>query len=394
MNRLTYKSTIIASFIGYVSQAITINFISLLFVTFNETYGIEFSKITVVVTINFMIQLLTDLMASRFAHKIGTRACLLISHILCGVGLIALAVLPSVIDPYAGIIIAACIYGVGGGLLEVMVSPVVEACPTGNKAGVMSVLHSFYCWGVTATVLLCTLFFVIFGVEKWQVLSCILAIVPLANTILFAKVPLYSLSEETEDKPEYKKLFSQKIFILMLFIMACAGASEISVSQWVSAFAEKSFNVSKTMGDVIGVCGFSVFMGFSRVLYGRISRKVAVRNAMLFSVVLCIVSYLMIGLSPHPAVGLAGCMLCGFSVGVFWPGTFSLSTQYVKNGGTTMFALLALAGDLGCSSGPTFVGFISGMFGDNLQTGILCATVIPVVFLFALLSLKKEKKEI
>lgn len=392
MKKLTYKSTMFASFIGYVSQAITINFISLLFVMFNKNYGIELSKITVVVILNFMIQLLTDLLASRFAHKVGTRGCLLISHILCGVGLIALGILPNVIDPFCGIIISACIYGVGGGLLEVMVSPVVEACPTKNKAGVMSVLHSFYCWGVTGTVLLCTLFFVLFGIEKWPILSCILALIPLGNAILFAKVPLYSLSEDTEDKPEYKKLFSQKIFILMLCIMACSGASEISVSQWVSAFAERSFNISKTTGDIIGVCGFSVFMGLSRLLYGKISRVIPVKNAMLASVVLCIASYLMIGLSSAPIVGLVGCMLCGFSVGVFWPGTFSLSTQYVKNGGTTMFALLALAGDLGCSTGPALVGFVSGAFGDNLQMGILFATIIPIVFFFLLMALRNKKE--
>lgn len=392
MKKLTYKSTMFASFIGYVSQAITINFISLLFVMFNKNYGIELSKITVVVILNFMIQLLTDLLASRFAHKVGTRGCLLISHILCGVGLIALGILPNVIDPFCGIIISACIYGVGGGLLEVMVSPVVEACPTKNKAGVMSVLHSFYCWGVTGTVLLCTLFFVLFGIEKWPILSCILALIPLGNTILFAKVPLYSLSEDTEDKPEYKKLFSQKIFILMLCIMACSGASEISVSQWVSAFAERSFNISKTTGDIIGVCGFSVFMGLSRLLYGKISRVIPVKNAMLASVVLCIASYLMIGLSSAPIVGLIGCMMCGFSVGVFWPGTFSLSTQYVKNGGTTMFALLALAGDLGCSTGPALVGFVSGAFGDNLQLGVLFATIIPTVFFFLLMTLRNKKE--
>lgn len=392
MKKLTYKSTMLASFIGYVSQAITINFISLLFVMFNKNYGIELSKITVVVILNFMIQLLTDLLASRFAHEVGTRGCLLISHILCGVGLIALGILPNVIDPFCGIIISACIYGVGGGLLEVMVSPVVEACPTKNKAGVMSVLHSFYCWGVTGTVLLCTLFFVLFGIEKWPILSCILALIPLGNAILFAKVPLYSLSEDTEDKPEYKKLFNQKIFILMLCIMACSGASEISVSQWVSAFAERSFNISKTTGDIIGVCGFSVFMGLSRLLYGKISRVIPVKNAMLASVVLCIASYLMIGLSSVPIVGLVGCMLCGFSVGVFWPGTFSLSTQYVKNGGTTMFALLALAGDLGCSTGPALVGFVSGAFGDNLQMGILFATIIPIVFFFLLMALRNKKE--
>lgn len=392
MKKLTYKSTMFASFIGYVSQAITINFISLLFVMFNKNYGIELSKITVVVILNFMIQLLTDLLASRFAHKVGTRGCLLISHILCGVGLIALGILPNVIDPFCGIIISACIYGVGGGLLEVMVSPVVEACPTKNKAGVMSVLHSFYCWGVTGTVLLCTLFFVLFGIEKWPILSCILALIPLGNAILFAKVPLYSLSEDTEDKPEYKKLFSQKIFILMLCIMACSGASEISVSQWVSAFAERSFNISKTTGDIIGVCGFSVFMGLSRLLYGKISRVIPVKNAMLASVVLCIASYLMIGLSSAPIVGLIGCMMCGFSVGVFWPGTFSLSTQYVKNGGTTMFALLALAGDLGCSTGPALVGFVSGAFGDNLQLGVLFATIIPTVFFFLLMTLRNKKE--
>lgn len=393
MKKLDYKHTIIACFIGYISQAIIVNFPPLLFLTFNTSYGIELSKITLVITLIFIVQLITDLLASRYAHKLGTRKCLVLAHIMCAVGLVLLASLPELIDAYTGIIIASVIYAVGGGLLEVMVSPVVEACPTENKAGVMSILHSFYCWGVVGTVILCTVFFVLFGTARWQILSCLLALVPLCNMILFTKVPIFNIAEESNDKPCYKKLFSQKIFILMLFMMICSGASEVAVSQWVSAFAERGFNISKTMGDMIGACGFALFMGISRAIYGKLSERISIKLAMLISAFLCIVSYLMISLSDSALIGLSGCMLCGFSVGVFWPGTISLAADNVKFGGTTMFALLALGGDIGCSLGPTIVGVVSGINGDNLKLGILAATVVPVVFFAGLLFLKTKPRQ-
>lgn len=393
MSKLNHKHTIAACFIGYISQAIIVNFAPLLFLTFSTTYGIPLEQITLLITVNFVVQLFTDLLASKYAHRLGYRKCIVLAHILCTLGLIFMTFLPDMMPPLAGLLISVSLYAVGGGLLEVLVSPIVESCPAPNKAGIMSLLHSFYCWGVVATVLISTGFFVLFGIENWKILSVLLALVPFFNIFFFAIVPLYPIGSEENDEPNYKKLFTQKIFWLMIIMMICAGASELAVSQWASSFAEKGLQVDKTTGDLLGACGFAVTMGCARVLYAKFSEKISMKYATMASAILCIISYLLIGLSPTPVVGLIGCILCGFSVGVFWPGTFSLAAESVKFGGTTMFALLALAGDLGCSSGPTVAGFMAGIFGGNLQHGILCAIVFPIVMLLSLFFLKSEKRK-
>ncbi|MBR6744126.1 MAG: MFS transporter [Clostridia bacterium] len=394
MKKLTHKHTIFACFIGYISQAIIVNFAPLLFLTFSETYEIPLEQITLLITINFVTQLLTDLLASEYIQKIGYRRAILLAHICCALGLVCMAVLPDVINSFAGLLISTMIYAVGGGLLEVLVSPIVESCPSKNKAGIMSLLHSFYCWGVVATILLSTAFFVFVGIERWRLLACLFALVPFLNVFFFSVVPLYPIGEEENDAPNYKKLFSQKIFWLMLIMMVCSGASELAVAQWASSFAESALAVDKTTGDLLGACGFAVTMGIARVLYARFSEKIPMKYATMACSVLCIVSYLIIGLSPYPVLALIGCILCGFSVGIFWPGTFSLATESVKFGGTTMFALLALSGDLGCSSGPTVAGWMASLFGGNLRHGILCAVIFPVILLCCLFFLKDKPKNV
>ncbi|MBQ2987743.1 MAG: MFS transporter [Clostridia bacterium] len=394
MKKLTHKHTIFACFIGYISQAIIVNFAPLLFLTFSETYEIPLEQITLLITINFVTQLLTDLLASEYVQKIGYRRAILLAHICCALGLVCMAVLPDVINSFAGLLISTMIYAVGGGLLEVLVSPIVESCPSKNKAGIMSLLHSFYCWGVVATILLSTAFFVFVGIERWRLLACLFALVPFLNVFFFSVVPLYPIGEEENDAPNYKKLFSQKIFWLMLIMMVCSGASELAVAQWASSFAESALAVDKTTGDLLGACGFAVTMGIARVLYARFSEKIPMKYATMACSVLCIVSYLIIGLSPYPVLALIGCILCGFSVGIFWPGTFSLATESVKFGGTTMFALLALSGDLGCSSGPTVAGWMAALFGGNLRHGILCAVIFPVILLCCLFFLKDKPKNV
>ena len=392
MTKLNHKHTIAACFIGYISQAIIVNFAPLLFLTFSETYHIPLEKITLLITFNFVTQLTTDLLASRYVQKIGYRKAIMLAHILCALGLCSMAFLPEWIDSFTGLLISTMIYAVGGGLLEVLVSPIVESCPSKNKAGIMSLLHSFYCWGVVATVLFSTGFFVLFGTENWKILSCLFALIPFCNIFLFSFVPLYPIGEEENDKPNYKKLFSQKVFWLMLMMMVCAGASELAVAQWASSFAESALQVDKTTGDLLGACGFAVTMGIARVLYAKFSEKIPMKYATMFCSSLCIVSYLIIGLSPYPMLALVGCIICGFAVGIFWPGTFSLATESVKFGGTTMFALLALSGDLGCSTGPSLAGFAAALFGGDLQKGILCAIIFPVILLGCLFFLKTEKK--
>ena len=382
----SYKSTMCACFTGYIVQAIVNNFAPLLFVTFQKTFDIPLSQITALITVNFVIQLLIDLLSAGFIDKIGYRASAVLSHVFAAVGLILLTVLPEVFaSPFVGLLIAVIIYAVGGGLLEVLVSPIMEACPTENKEKAMSLLHSFYCWGHMAVVLLSTLFFTAFGISNWRILAIFWALIPIVNAIFFTQVPIYSLQEEGEKGLTLKELCGNKVFWLMMIMMVCSGASEQAVSQWASTFAEQGLGVSKTVGDLAGPLAFAALMGTSRLLYGKFGDKLNLNKCMFFSACLCVISYLCIALIPVPAIGLIGCALCGFSVGVLWPGTFSKSSAAIKRGGTVMFAMLALAGDLGCSGGPTLAGLVSGNFNNNLHIGILSAIIFPTIMLLCLL---------
>lgn len=388
-----YQKTLYACFIGYTVQAIVNNFVPLLFLTFHTSYAIPLTKITMLVTINFGLQLLVDLLSVGFVDKIGYRASLVIAHICAAGGLILLTILPDLTaDSFTGLLIAVMIYAVGGGLLEVLISPVVEACPTDNKEKAMSLLHSFYCWGHVGVVIISTVFFGVFGIANWKILAFIWAAVPIMNAVLFLKVPIASLMEEGDTGMTLKELFSQKIFWVLMLMMVCAGASEQAVSQWASTFAEMGLNVSKTVGDLAGPMAFAVLMGTARVFYGKYGEKINLDHFMIYSGILCIASYLCISLLPSPILSLAGCAVCGLSVGILWPGTFSKASASLSRGGTAMFALLALAGDVGCSGGPTLVGMVSGRFEDNLKLGILAAIIFPVLLLLGILAGRKLKK--
>lgn len=387
-----YQKTLYACFIGYIVQAIINNFVPLLFLTFQSTYNISLSKITFLVTVNFGLQLIVDLLAIGFVDRIGYRASALLAHIFAATGLILLTILPDLMaDAYMGIFISVMVYAIGGGLLEVLISPIVEACPTDNKEKAMSLLHSFYCWGHVSVVLLSTLFFTIFGIHNWKMLAIFWAIIPIMNTIFFAKVPIASLIAGDETSLKLKDLVKKKVFWVLMLLMVCAGASEQAVSQWASTFAEKGLHVSKTIGDLAGPMLFAILMGTSRAIYGKYGHKINLDRFMLFSGFACIISYLIISLSPYPVLGLIGCGLCGLSVGILWPGTFSIASASIRGGGTAMFAFLALAGDLGCSGGPTFVGLISSAFSDNLKAGILGAIVFPILLILGILVLGRMK---
>lgn len=383
--KTNYKPTIYACFVGYIVQAIINNFAPLLFLTFQDSYGIPLSKITFLVTFNFLFQLAVDLIAAVVIDKIGYRVAAVAAHVFAAAGLVSMAFLPELMpDPFAGLLISVVIYALGGGLLEVLISPIVEACPTDNKEAAMSLLHSFYCWGHVGVVLLSTLFFLTAGIEHWKVLAILWAVIPVINGIVFTRVPIAKLLSDEEKGMSIKELVSGKTFWIFILLMFCAGSCEQAVSQWASAFAEKGLNISKTLGDLAGPMLFAVCMGTSRVLYSKIGEKLQLRKAMVFCGLLCLGSYLMISLSPFPLIGLIGCGICGFSVGLLWPGTFSLAAVGLPRGGTAMFALLALAGDLGCSMGPTLVGRVSAAAGDDLRKGILAAIVLPVMLLAAL----------
>ena len=377
-----YNKTLYACFIGYIVQAVVNNFVPLLFLTFQNQYQIPLGKIAMLITVNFGLQLLIDLASVGFIDRIGYRASAVLAHVCSAAGLILLTILPELFrDPFTGILLAVMIYAVGGGLLEVLVSPIVESCPTENKEKAMSILHSFYCWGHVGVVLFSTLFFHLSGTENWKILALLWAVIPAANGIFFCKVPVPQPGEDGEPGLTLRELAGKKVFWIFILLMLCAGASEQAVSQWASAFAEKGLGVDKTVGDLAGPMAFAVLMGSSRAFYGKYGEKINLERFMICSGILCILSYLVISLVPVPVISLAGCALCGLSVGILWPGTFSMASAEVKGGGTAMFALLALAGDLGCSAGPGLAGAVSGYFGDNLHAGILAAVIFPVLLL-------------
>ena len=394
VRRVSFQRTINACFAGYVVQAVVNNFVPLLFVMFQDSYQIPLSKITLLITVNFIFQLVIDILSAGFIDKIGYKTSVIIAHFCAAAGLISLTVLPEIFgDPFVGILVSVMIYAVGGGLLEVLLSPIVEACSTANKEKAMSLLHSFYCWGHMGVVLLSTVFFSVFGISNWKVLALIWALIPVINGIVFFTAPIYSLQEEGEKGLSLKELLSKGVFWVMILLMVCSGASEQAVSQWASTFAEQGLGVSKTIGDLAGPMAFAFMMGLSRLFYGKYGDRIDLDKFMSGSTVLCLVSYLCISFAPFPVLSLAGCAVCGFSVGILWPGSFSKAAAAIKGGGTAMFAFLALAGDLGCSSGPTLAGFVSSHMGDNLKAGILAAIIFPVLMLAGIFLSRKVKQQ-
>lgn len=383
-SKINYSNTIRACFVGYIVQAVVNNYLPLLLLTFNKFYHITLAELTLLVSINFIVQLITDSLSVLFIDKIGYRLSMIIAHILAMIGLVLLAISPNIVDDSFPIMLfSVVIYAIGGGLLEVLVSPIVEACPTERKELVMSTLHSFYCWGQVGVVFFSTIYFKIFGVENWVFLTLIWAILPLANAIAFMKVPIMPLIPEGEEQKKAKELITSKEFFQMIVLMICAGASEQSVSQWASTFAEASLGISKTIGDLAGPMFFALCMGISRFFYGKYGTKIKLEKFMLFSIVMCIFSYCMISFTHYAPLGLLGCGLCGLSVGILWPGTFSLASSKIRNGGTLMYALLALAGDLGCMAGPMLVGSITNNVGGDIKRGIAVATIFPIIMLIS-----------
>ena len=387
-----YKRTYLACYLGFVTQAICSNFAPLLYMMFHSTYGISFLELAMISTVFFLAQLLVDLLCAKAVDAIGYRPSILAAEITSVIGLAGLAFLPDVMpSPLTGILLSAVIYAVGSGLTEVVASPIVEACPSENKEAAMSLLHSFYCWGSVAVILGSTLFFAVFGIERWRILALLWALIPLINIYNFATCPIEKLVADGETLP-IKELFRNKLFWVLVLLMTCAGASELSISQWASAFAESALHVSKSVGDLAGPCGFAACMGIVRTLYGRFGEKIDLTACLTVSGLLCVVCYLLAGLSKNPVLGLIGCAACGFTVALMWPGTISTAARVLPKGGTAMFALLALAGDLGCSVGPAIVGSVSQRAGDNLQAGLLAGIGFPLVLAIGVLIVRKKHR--
>lgn len=388
-----YKLTMTSCFGAYLVQSMVINFIPLLFITFHESFGIPLQQITLLVTVNFITQLIVDFAAAFFVDYIGYKNGAIIAQVFCTLGMVLLSFLPDRMgSPFAGLLISVITYSIGAGLIEVLISPIVESTPSDNKETAMSLLHSFYSWGHVLVVLLTTLFFRIFGIENWHIMALIWAALPACVGVMFCFAPVGHLIAEGEKGMTWKELSKSKLFWIMVLMMICSGASEHAVSQWASAFAEKGLGVSKTVGDLAGPLAFAVLMGLSRVLHSTKGHNWDLRKFIIFSTCLCLVSYLLISLVPNPVVNLIGCAICGFAIAIMWPGTLSIAAKTLPRGGTAMFAILALSGDIGCSGGPTLVGFVSGAFGDNFKMGILAACIFPIVILLCLFKGKLGKQ--
>lgn len=388
-----YKQTLLACYLGLAIQAIAANFLPLLYITFHKTYDISFGKLALLSTEFFLTQLVVDFICAKVVDKIGYRPCIIVAQLASAIGIAGLAFLPDLLpSPFVGIAICVFIYAIGSGLIEVLCSPIVEACPFENKESAMSLLHSFYCWGFAGVILISTLFFSVFGIENWKILAIIWSIIPIYNAYNFAKCPIEKLVDDGNSMT-MGQLLKTKVFWLFILLMVGAGASEISLAQWASAFAESALHVSKATGDLIGPCGFAIFMGLSRALYGKFGEKLNLTVFMALSGIMCLGCYLVAGLTKAPVLGLISCALCGFSVGIMWPGSISISSSILKRGGTALFAFLALAGDLGGSIGPFVVGSVSQRFGNNLQVGVLSGIIFPIILLVSVLLLRKQYKE-
>ncbi len=390
MKQKDYRQTQRACYLGFVTQAICANFVPLLFLTFHRTYHISFGQLALISTCFFLTQLVVDFICAAIVDRLGYRPCIVAAEITSGLGLAGLAFLPDLfVSPFAGILVCVTVYAIGSGLTEVLASPIIEACPFENKESMMSLLHSFYCWGSVGVILGSTLFFAVFGIDHWRILAVLWAVIPLYNIFNFVTCPIERLVAEGQSMT-MAQLCGTRSFWVFIVLMVCAGSSELAMAQWASAFTESALHVSKAVGDLAGPCGFAVLMGISRLLYGKFGDKVDLTAFMVASGILCLGCYLLAGLATLPMMGLVGCAVCGFSVGIMWPGAISISSRILPAGGTAMFALLALAGDLGGALGPAMIGHVSQNAGNNLQAGVLASIGFPIVLVLCVLLVRKQ----
>lgn len=382
--KMNYQRTLKACYLGFITQAIAANFAPLLFLKFHADYGISLGRIALISTAFYFTQLVVDVFCARFVDKIGYRKSVVASEVVSVLGLAGLAFLPDLCaNPFAGIVACVIMYAIGSGLIEVLCSPIAEACPFDHKEAVMSLLHSFYCWGSVGVILLSSLFFTAFGIDSWRILICVWALIPLYNIFNFATCPIEHLTEDGKGMT-IGQLFRKPLFWLAILLMVCAGASEMSMAQWASAYTEAALGFSKSIGDLVGPCMFAVTMGISRVIYGKYGAKINLTRYMIGSGMLCLCCYLLASLSSSPVLGLIGCIFCGFSVGIMWPGTISITSPRLPQGGTALFAFLAMAGDLGGAFGPSLVGTVTQHAGDSLQSGMLAGSIFPLVLFVSL----------
>lgn len=389
IKKLSFAHTQLACSLSYVSQAIAATFLPLLFIRFQKEFGFSLKSLTGLITITFLTEIIIDAASPFFIKVLGYRRSMILANAFSAAGFAGLSFMADAFDkPYAGIAACVVLYAVGSGFDEVLVSPIVEACPTQNKAGAMGFVHSAFSIGCASVVLLSTLFFNTAGIENWRALALLWAVIPLLNSVFFCFVPIRTLEEE-KGRGKFSDMLKNPLFWLLGTAMVCSGASELSMSQWASAFAEAGLKVSKTTGDLLGPCAFAVLMGASRIIYAKISDKYDISKILTAGSVLCIASYLAASLSHNSFIALLGCCVCGMAVAPMWPGTFSLAAKHIPNASTAMFAAFALLGDLGCTVGPTLVGIVSGAGNNDISKGLLRSAVFPALMLGCLAFIRR-----
>ncbi len=391
--KIKYKHTVIACCIATATQAIAINLPPLLFLTFQRSYGLTLSQISLLIAVNFIAQLSVDILASKFSNYIKLRSCALCASIFSAAGLLIISVLPDILpNPFVGLIIPTVIYSIGTGLVEISVNPILDSFPPEEKGASFAITHSFYSWGHASVILISTLFFLLFGTENWQILTALWSIVPICGAVAFSFVPIGERKDKALQDTQQKNPLFSKIFAALLIMILCAGAAEMVMSQWASEFVELGLGISKTLGDIFGPCLFAALMGLARLLYAKFSQHLNIFKIMSVSALLCVISYLTAALARNPIASLAGCALCGFACGILWPGVVQIASQKIPYGGVRMFALLAVAGDAGCLIGPFAAGQLADVFNDNIRYAFYFTPVFPFIILVLLYLIKKPKK--
>lgn len=403
-----FKKTIFACYRGYITQGIVNNLSPLFFVIFQDHFGIDYILISALILCNFVTQVITDALAVRYVDRIGMRRAAVLAHVLAFSGLAMQGILPNILPaPYVGLVLATVINGIGGGLIEVIISPIVESCPGDAKASAMSLLHSFYCWGQVGVVLITTLLLRVIGEDLWYVIPLLWSLLPFYNLFSFLKVPLMPAIPEDEKTP-LKTLFTSKIFLIAMLLMLCAGASELAMCQWSSLFAERALGVTKVVGDLMGPCLFAVLMGIGRTVFGIWGEKIDLARALMLTAGLCVLCYIGTAVFNNAVLALLSCALCGLSVSLMWPGTFSLTSAVYPKGGTAMFGTLAILGDVGCSVGPALMGVVSTAVVESprvlaqsafrpeqlsLKVGMLFCVIFPLVIILGVAFMRRFIKQ-
>lgn len=396
-----YTPTLHACYLGYITQAIAVNLAPLFFVIFQNKYNISYEQIANLVLFTFIIQIIVDGLMIKFITVLGYRVTAVTAHIFATVGLVCLGILPIILDPYTGILISVLVYSIGGGLIEVVISPIVDALPGDEKASAMSLLHSFYSWGQMLVVIVSTVILTCIGNDLWFIIPITWALIPFVNVFKFLKVPIVNIEQEQKHYG-IGKFLKSPVFIVALLLMICSGASELAMAQWASLFAERGLGIPKIAGDLLGPCLFALFMGIGRTIYGILGEKINIEKALMGCAVFTIICYLVTVFVKLPIISLLGCALCGFGVSLMWPGMLSYTSQkYNHKAGPVLFSMLALGGDLGCSVGPWLTGKVSDSYLASLETitaaaesqairyGLFAAAIFPLIMFLLVFIMKK-----